>query len=128
MNLCFSLDFNSPYRDVCYFLSVIQFHFHRIRSTFKRSKKAAGTSTFKYLWSVSLVPKALFQKTTSFLRREDQRMLVLSQPFVSVGMRSILPGISINLIGGQLETSQNSMDSTENSFQIDNNLIFIMHS
>lgn len=73
-------------------------------------------------------PWLFFRRTVSFLKREDQRMLVLNQLLVSVCARSIHSGISINLIGGQLATSLNSMDSAENSLQIDNNLILFIHS
>lgn len=112
-------------RPLLFSQSVTQFRFHRIRSTFKRAKIYWN---FYVQVCVIITHGSFSEGLCHFLKREDQRMLVLNQLLVSVCARSIHSGISINLIRGQLATTRNSTDSAENSLQIDNNLILFIHS
>lgn len=125
MNSCFSLHFNSPYSDLTIFCPLFSFIFIGSDPSSKETKKLPE---LVHQSVCDNSPRLFSRRTMSFLKREDQRMLVLNQLFVSVCARSVHSGISINLVRGQLETSQNSMDSTENSLQINNNSLLFIHS
>lgn len=121
----FLYTFNYPYSDLAIFCPLFSFIF---MGSDPSSKEAKKLPELVHQSVCDNSPRLFFRRTMSFLKRQDQRMLVLNQLLVSVCARSVHSGISINLIRGQLETSQNSRDSTENSLQIDNNSLLFIHS